>query len=111
MKISEKVVEYMRIIFWFSLAVTVYVYAGYPLILAVLRRWARLTYADENYLPTVSLVIAAYNEEKVLHEKLGSGREYIRWITASQGKEIRVITVEEICYFERLRRASHVRRI
>ena len=36
---------------------------------------------------------------KVLHEKLGSGREYIRWITASQGKEIHVITVEEICYF------------
>ena len=24
---------------------------------------------------------------KVLHEKLGSGREYIRWITASQGKQ------------------------
>ena len=36
---------------------------------------------------------------KVLHEKLGGGREYIRWITASQGKEIHVITVEEICYF------------
>ena len=36
---------------------------------------------------------------KVLHEKLCSGHEYIRWITASQGKEIHVITVEEICYF------------
>src|SRR5258708_7443953 len=33
---------------------------------------------------------------KVLHEKLGSGREYLRWITASQGKEIHVIAVEEI---------------
>ena len=91
MKISEKVVEYMRIIFWFSLAVTVYVYAGYPLILAVLRRWARLTYADENYLPTASLVIAAYNEEKVLHEKLQNSlalqypRDRLEIVVASDG--------------------------
>jgi DNA-binding LytR/AlgR family response regulator len=28
------------------------------------------------------------------------GKEYLRWITASQGNELRLITVEEICYFE-----------
>jgi DNA-binding LytR/AlgR family response regulator len=27
-------------------------------------------------------------------------REYIRWITASQGEDLRLITVEEICYFK-----------
>lgn len=27
-------------------------------------------------------------------------KEYLRWITASQGTELRLITVEEICYFE-----------
>jgi DNA-binding LytR/AlgR family response regulator len=36
---------------------------------------------------------------KVLAERLGSGREYARWITASQGDELRLITMEEICYF------------
>lgn len=28
------------------------------------------------------------------------GRDYLRWITASQGNDLRLITVEEICYFE-----------
>src|SRR6185437_819016 len=37
---------------------------------------------------------------KVLSEKLGDGRAYVRWITASQGSELRLITVEEICYFQ-----------
>jgi DNA-binding LytR/AlgR family response regulator len=37
---------------------------------------------------------------KVLSERLGDGREYVRWITASQGQELRLITVEEICYFQ-----------
>ena len=37
---------------------------------------------------------------KVLAERLGNGREYVRWITASQGKELRLITVEEICYLQ-----------
>jgi DNA-binding LytR/AlgR family response regulator len=36
---------------------------------------------------------------KLLHDKLGNGRDYIRWITASQGRELRLITMEEICYF------------
>ena len=37
---------------------------------------------------------------KALSERLGNGREYIRWITASQGQELRLITIEEICYFQ-----------
>ena len=37
---------------------------------------------------------------KVLAEKLANGREYVRWITASQGNDLRLITVEEICYFQ-----------
>ncbi|MDH3604875.1 MAG: glycosyltransferase, partial [Candidatus Tectomicrobia bacterium] len=60
----------MSIIFWLSLALIVYVYMGYPLVLLAAARFARLTRHDETYLPTVSLVIAAYNEEKVLREKL-----------------------------------------
>ena len=35
---------------------------------------------------------------KVLAERAET-KEYIRWITASQGNDLRLITVEEICYF------------
>lgn len=37
---------------------------------------------------------------RTLSDRLGNGREYIRWITASQGQELRLITIEEICYFQ-----------
>ncbi len=37
---------------------------------------------------------------KALSEKLEGSREYVRWITASQARELRLITVEEICYFQ-----------
>ena len=37
---------------------------------------------------------------RALAEGAGHGKDYLRWITASQGSELRLITVEEICYFE-----------
>ena len=30
----------------------------------------------------------------------GASKEYLRWISASQGQELRLITIEEICYFQ-----------
>ena len=60
----------MELIFWTSFAVIFYVYAGYPLILAAMALRAKPTGSDENYLPSVSLIIAAYNEAKVIREKL-----------------------------------------
>jgi DNA-binding LytR/AlgR family response regulator len=44
--------------------------------------------------PDLELLLAA------LSERFANGREYIRWITASQGAELRLITIEEICYFQ-----------
>jgi DNA-binding LytR/AlgR family response regulator len=37
---------------------------------------------------------------KALAAKRENGKEYLRWITASQGNELRLITVDEICYFQ-----------
>lgn len=37
---------------------------------------------------------------RALAERLGPEREYLRWITASHGQELRLITIEEICYFQ-----------
>jgi DNA-binding LytR/AlgR family response regulator len=35
-----------------------------------------------------------------LAAKLEDSKEYLRWITASQGQNLRLITVDEICYFQ-----------
>jgi DNA-binding LytR/AlgR family response regulator len=37
---------------------------------------------------------------KALGEASRGTKEYIRWITASQGNDLRLITIEEICYFQ-----------
>lgn len=37
---------------------------------------------------------------RALAARLGPGREYLRWITASHGQELRLITIEEVCYFQ-----------
>jgi DNA-binding LytR/AlgR family response regulator len=37
---------------------------------------------------------------KLLAERLEPSREYLRWITVSEGQEMRLITVDEICYFQ-----------
>ena len=62
----------MKVTFWISLGAVLYVYFGYPLILGLLTVFfrPRPMAAEDECLPTVSLVIAAYNEEKILEEKL-----------------------------------------
>ena len=35
-----------------------------------------------------------------LADQASKSRDYVRWITASQGSELRLITVDEICYFQ-----------
>ena len=37
---------------------------------------------------------------RTLGELAHSDRGYLRWITASQGQDLRLITIEEICYFQ-----------
>jgi len=57
----------MAIVFWASIGLIVYVYAGYPLLLAVWARWCGMRQAPggmngELNWPGVSIVIAARNE-------------------------------------------------
>jgi DNA-binding LytR/AlgR family response regulator len=37
---------------------------------------------------------------RALGERIGTSREYLRYITAAHGDEIRLITANEICYFQ-----------
>jgi cellulose synthase/poly-beta-1,6-N-acetylglucosamine synthase-like glycosyltransferase len=61
----------LMVIFWASAAVVVYVYAGYPLLVALLSRWFPATpAATGDSRPRVSLLISAYNESAVIAQKL-----------------------------------------
>jgi len=66
----------MIILFWFCVFIIFYTYAGYGLLLFVLVQLKRLflrkeelPYPDEE-LPHVTVVIAAYNEEEIIGEKI-----------------------------------------
>ncbi len=58
-------------IFWLLFAVVLYIYLGYPLLLEIIARFRRKTTdTDPDYLPRVSFIISAFNEEEVILEKL-----------------------------------------
>jgi len=59
-----------QIIFWASVAALLYVYAGYPLLLAVLFPFFRRRKPVPNHTPFLSILIAAYNEEGGIRNKL-----------------------------------------
>jgi cellulose synthase/poly-beta-1,6-N-acetylglucosamine synthase-like glycosyltransferase len=61
----------LETLFWVSAALTIYVYAGYPLLLYLFaRRKDCASSAEGPELPRVSLLISAYNEKAVITEKL-----------------------------------------
>jgi cellulose synthase/poly-beta-1,6-N-acetylglucosamine synthase-like glycosyltransferase len=57
-------------VFWFSVAALVYTYAGYPLLLLILSALRGKSVRREAFTPTVTVIIAAYNEERDLAAKL-----------------------------------------
>lgn len=57
-------------LFWGSVAVTLFSYLGYPLVIAALARLIGRTPRMGDALPTVTLLIAAHNEESVIAAKL-----------------------------------------
>lgn len=57
-------------LFWASLALIVYVYAGYPLLMAAIGMFFPPSRRDLSYQPSVSVMIAAYNEEAWIEKKV-----------------------------------------
>lgn len=83
------------IIFWLMVALIAYTYVGFPLLL-LLRGWLwRRPYATSDATPKISMIIAAYNEEDVIGEKLDNilGLDYpsdlLEVIVASDGSDDR----------------------
>ena len=60
----------LAVIWWILAALTAYTYAGYPLLLGALARLRPRPALQSDVQPTVSLIIAAHNEEVCIREKL-----------------------------------------
>ena len=61
----------LEIVFWTLAALVAYVYAGYPLLLWLLRvLTGGRPVAFGEWEPAVTLVISAFNEEEVIAEKI-----------------------------------------
>jgi cellulose synthase/poly-beta-1,6-N-acetylglucosamine synthase-like glycosyltransferase len=64
--------DIIKTLFWFSAAVVVYAYIGYPVVMWLLSSLmpSRSKEDGKPFLPKVSLLISAYNEEAVIEGKI-----------------------------------------
>ncbi|HUZ84231.1 MAG TPA: glycosyltransferase family 2 protein [Gaiellales bacterium] len=62
----------IELVFWVSFALLVWTHLAYPPAVAVLAQLRPRPVAAADVLPTVSLIIPAYNEERVLEAKLSN---------------------------------------
>jgi glycosyltransferase involved in cell wall biosynthesis len=65
----------MQLTFWTSVLFIFYAYIGYPLLLKLLSVFWKLPVNKSGIIPDVSLIIAAYNEEKRIKDKLENSLE------------------------------------
>ena len=61
---------YAEIIFWTAVVAIAYTYAGYPLLLMLLSKLRGKPVRRSDSTPPVTVIIAAYNEERDLAQKL-----------------------------------------
>jgi cellulose synthase/poly-beta-1,6-N-acetylglucosamine synthase-like glycosyltransferase len=59
-----------ELLFWFSFAMLVYVYAGYPILLSILSVFFRRRLPWPGFTPRLSILIAAFNEEGGIQKKI-----------------------------------------
>jgi cellulose synthase/poly-beta-1,6-N-acetylglucosamine synthase-like glycosyltransferase len=100
----------VALIFWLSLCFVLYVYAGYPVLLAILQHVMWRPVKKQYCEPEVSIIISAYNERERIEKKLRNslaldypkrklqilvsldgptdGSEFIVWRYASLGVEL-----------------------
>lgn len=87
------------ILFWTCLLAIFYVYAGYPLLVSLLARFRPQTPVFPEHLPGLTLIIAAYNEEKVMAAKLENclnldyPRNRLQILIAADGSSDRTVEI------------------
>jgi cellulose synthase/poly-beta-1,6-N-acetylglucosamine synthase-like glycosyltransferase len=70
MQFGAGMVSAARAAFWLAAVLLFYVYAGYPLMLAIIGLFVRSRRPEAGYTPRISVLIAAYNEEEAIERKL-----------------------------------------
>ncbi len=60
----------MKPLFWICLSGILYVYIGYPVLIYILSRFYKKPVGGKYVYPKISIVIAVYNEEKTIENKL-----------------------------------------
>src|SRR5690242_17949849 len=59
-----------KALFWFSTIFVIYVYFGYPFLLILWRRIGRRQVRKVDWEPTVTVIVAARNDERSIEAKL-----------------------------------------
>ena len=91
----------IQMLFWTGFFIIFYAYIGYPILILILASlWAQKTQKKDDYFPSVSVIICAFNEEKDIKEKIENTID-LRY--PSTAKQIIVVAdgctdkTEEIC--------------
>jgi len=89
----------LGIVFWVSAALVFYVYAGYPTLIFLFARLRKSVNHLIDFEPKVTLLFAAYNEEKVIGEKIKNclaieyPRERLQILVADDGSTDRTVEI------------------
>ena len=95
----------IKSLFWISVAFPLYVYSGFPLLLWLLQALVRRAPRKQPIEPSVSLLIAAYNEAAVIAQKIRNSlaldypAEKLEIVISSDGSED--ATAEIVAWLER----------
>jgi biofilm PGA synthesis N-glycosyltransferase PgaC len=60
----------LSVIFWLSLFGILYTYLGYPLLITLIARWRSKPVRSADITPSVTMLVAAYNEEDCIAIKI-----------------------------------------
>jgi cellulose synthase/poly-beta-1,6-N-acetylglucosamine synthase-like glycosyltransferase len=60
----------LEIVLWSAIAIVLYAYVGYGVAIAIISRFVKKPVVHTDHLPKVTLLVAAYNEEDVIGEKI-----------------------------------------
>ncbi|MBN2483732.1 MAG: glycosyltransferase family 2 protein [Candidatus Omnitrophica bacterium] len=60
----------IELLFWLCAGIVFYAYFGYPLLLSVIAGRKSVSVKKNDITPSVTIIIAAYNEEKVIRKKI-----------------------------------------
>lgn len=90
--------------FWSFIAFVIYTYAGYPILIGLLARCRpRTRWSDPSQLPSVTLLIAAYNEEESIGAKIENSlaldypRDRLQILVAADGSNDRTREIVAAC--------------